>query len=163
MLTSRPIGLRITRLRDGDTRTVQRVFAGMSAASAFARFGTGMSSLQPSFAARLATVHPGRQEVLVARVRGRPVGLARWTLGPSGAAEAAIEVVDVWQDAGIGRELVRALAEDARRAGIGWLEAHVDRDNRRVWAWVTRLGAWRAPDGGFVIAVGDLLDAVVVA
>jgi ribosomal protein S18 acetylase RimI-like enzyme len=137
--------LRIRPLRDGDTATVERVFAQLSATSAYQRFGTGVSRLGPRSLLALAAVATDQQGVLVAEVGGRPVGLGRWVRGPyadrPSAAEIALEVADAWQGRGIGRRLVAAVAEDAERSGVESLLAYVDLANGRMTGWLRRLGA----------------------
>ncbi|WP_243060736.1 GNAT family N-acetyltransferase [Nocardioides sp. SR21] len=151
-------GLSISGLRDGDTWTVQHVFAGLSLASAFARFGTGMTRLPPRSARALATITPGRQQVLVARLAGRPIGLARWTRRDLGPAEVALEVADAWHGAGVGRALLASLVRDAAHAGVPHLHAYVVPGNERVLAWLARLGARRlGPEDGYVLGVEELL------
>jgi GNAT superfamily N-acetyltransferase len=141
--------LRIRPLRDGDTTTVERVFAQLSVTSAYQRFGTGVTRLSRRTLAALASVGAD-QGVLVAEVDGRPVGLGRWVRGPRndqdsadgpGTAEIALEVADAWHGRGIGRRLVAAVALDAERSGIESLRAYVDLANGRMTGWLRRLGA----------------------
>ncbi|HYN65485.1 MAG TPA: GNAT family N-acetyltransferase [Ornithinibacter sp.] len=143
----------IRPLLGGDTETVHRVFAQLSARSAFLRFHTGLPRLSPVMVGRLAAVVPGQHEVLVAEHEGRPVGLARWIrdVGDPTAVEVAVEVADAVQGRGIGGHLLRAALSSARSAGATTLLAHVHPDNVPVVAWLTRLGADRplGPDEPF--------------
>ena len=143
----------IRALRRGDTETVHRVFAQLSARSAFLRFHTGLPRLSPVMAGRLADVVPGRHEVLVAEHEGRPVGLARWIRDPRdpGAVEVAVEVADAVQRQGVGGHLLRAALASARAAGASEVLAHVHPENGPVVAWLLRLGARRplGPDEPF--------------
>jgi len=143
----------IRALRRGDTETVNRVFAQLSARSAFLRFHTGLPRLSPAMAARLADVVPGRHEVVVAEHEGRPVGLARWIRDPQdpGAVEVAVEVADAVQRQGLGGHLLRAALASAAAAGASEVIAHVHPENGPVVAWLLRLGARRplGPDEPF--------------
>ncbi len=157
--TSRPAaaGLATTPtirpLRHGETGTVHRVFAQLSARSVFLRFHTGLPQLTPAMAARLAAVEPGQHEVLVAEQRGRPVGLARWIRDGADptAVEVAVEVADEVHRHGIGGRLLRHCVASAHAAGATVLLAHVHPDNRPVVDWLVRLGAERpvGPDEPF--------------
>ncbi|WP_245617082.1 GNAT family N-acetyltransferase [Knoellia subterranea] len=139
--TTRPV--MIDALARGDTRTVHEVFGQLSPASVWLRFHTGMPRLTASMAARLSEVSPGRHEVFVARVDGRPVGLARWIRLADDplAVEVAVEVADCVQGQGIGKRLLERVTHEARSAGAREIHAHVHPDNRPVIAWLRRLGA----------------------
>ena len=136
-------GTTLRALRPGDTGTVHRVFAQLSARSAFLRFHTGLPALTPAMATRLAAVVPGKHEVLVAEHEGQPVALARWIRDPhhATAVEVAVEVADAVQGRGIGGRLLRAVLASAHAAGATEVHAHVHPDNRPVVAWLVRLGA----------------------
>ncbi|HEX6236796.1 MAG TPA: GNAT family N-acetyltransferase [Acidimicrobiales bacterium] len=56
-------------------------------------------------------------------------GTATLALAASGVAEAAVLVEDGWRRRGIGRALVSALTDDARRSGLGAVVAAVHADN----------------------------------
>ncbi len=139
--------LTVERLPAGDTRTVHTVFDQLSSRSVWLRFHTGLPRLTPRMADRLAAVVPGAHEVLVARLDGVAVGLARWHRDPGDhhRADVAVEVADAVQGRGIGRRLLAALVESARAAGIRELTAEVLGDNVRVARWLNRLGAVTMP------------------
>ncbi|CAN7175150.1 N-acetyltransferase family protein [Knoellia sp. LjRoot47] len=142
-MTTTALPLLVHPLSPGDTDTVHAVFAQLSPTSVWLRFHTGMPRLTPAMAARLAAVSPGRHEVMVARVEGRPVGLARWIRDPVDptSVEVAVEVADAAQGQGIGSRLLEETVAAARSAGARCLVAHVHPDNRPVVAWLRRLGA----------------------
>ncbi len=133
----------IHRLEPGDTDTVHAVFAALSAHSVWLRFHTGLPRLTPRMATRLATVCPGRHEVLVARVGGEAVGLARWHRDPGNRrrAEVALEVADAAQGRGVGARLLAELLRSAHASGIREVTAEVLAENVRVRRWLQRLGA----------------------
>lgn len=139
--------LTVERLHPGDTRTVHAVFAQLSSRSVWLRFHTGLPRLTPRMAERLAAVVPGAHGVLVARLGGVPVGLARWHRDPARhhRADVAVEVADAVQGRGVGRRLLAALVESARAEGIRELTAEVLGENVRVVRWLGRLGAVRTP------------------
>lgn len=135
--------LTITALAPGDTATVAEVFAGLSDDSRYLRFHCGMPRLTAGALHYLAAVRPGRHQVVVARLRGRPVGLARWVriADQPSTAELAVEVVDAVHGQGVGRLLLDAALASARRAGIEVAVASVLRSNDRVRRWAARAGA----------------------
>ena len=144
MLATDTTAFRIRALTDGDTPTVESVFAQLSLGSAYHRFGTGLTRLPYRVAAALAAVTPGRQRVFVAEHDEVAVGLARWVRPRGGRreeAEVALEVADAWQGHGAGRLLLEAVARDARSDGAETLLAYVAPGNTRVASWLKRLGA----------------------
>jgi len=131
-------GISVRILRNGDTDTVAAVFDRLSDESRRRRFGGPKPRLSDAELAYLSRVD-ARHHVLVAYVDGdrAPAGLAR--LVRSGrTAEVAFEVVDKHQGRRVGSTLARALAEDARAAGIVELRATVTGDQRRVSALLVR-------------------------
>jgi GNAT superfamily N-acetyltransferase len=51
-----------------------------------------------------------------------------------------VAVDDDWQGRGIGRRLIRELADRARAEGVTRLLAYVGADNRPVLDWIARAG-----------------------
>jgi GNAT superfamily N-acetyltransferase len=97
------------------------VFAGLSARSRYQRFHAGVPRLTAAMARHLAAVDGRRHVAFVAETGpdgSPPVGLARYIVTAPGVADVAVEVVDAWQDLGVGRRLVGALAAHARGHGI---------------------------------------------
>src|SRR5215211_8793253 len=141
-------GIVIRPLRDGDTATVQSVFARLGTESRRRRFGAAKPELPDREAAELARID-GVRHVLVAYVDGdaRPAGIAR-LVRQGDAAEVAFEVADARQGQGIGTALARALADDARAAGIVEFRATVAGENPRAVSILARCarglrGTWR--------------------
>ena len=79
----------------------------------------------------------GDHHVLVAFVKGEPIGLARLVRDGS-AAEVAVEVADEWQGRRVGTLLMERLTADARAAGIESLHAVVGADNSASRALMQR-------------------------
>lgn len=88
-------------------------------------------------------------------------GTATLALGGSGVAEAAVLVEDGWRRRGIGRALVGALTDDARRSGLGAVVAAVHADNVPAVRFVRALspGARAEHHGGGELEVTVALRA----
>lgn len=106
-------GVTLRPLADGDRATVAAVCG---------RVAGGVWRLSDADLAELARVD-ATQHVLVAYLDGdpAPAGIARLTRD-GGVGEMAIVVADPCRRRGIGRVLARALAADARAAGITVVE-----------------------------------------
>ncbi len=139
--------LRIRRMRRGDSVPLLAVFAGLSPASRELRYQTPTPRLRPGAVRALTDLDPHRHVALLATVRGRPVGIARWARDRThpGDAEIAVEVVDDLQGVGIGSALLREAARLAADAGITHLLASMSESNHRARHWARSLGA-RASD-----------------
>lgn len=73
---------------------------------------------------------------------GTGVAIARYVVDPDGrAAEIAVAVVDAHQHRGIGRALLRRLAEIAAARGIATFHATVLAENRAMLALIERIAA----------------------
>jgi GNAT superfamily N-acetyltransferase len=107
----------------GKYDVLDTVVAGLSPTS---RFHSGLTRLTPRARERL----DGRDHVAVAAFVGTdPVGIARLIALGDGRAELAVEVVDALQRRGIGRRLVRAVANLGRAAGMRMVLADVLAEN----------------------------------
>src|SRR3954454_22494222 len=111
-------GVVIRPLRNADAETVVAVFKRLGPESRRRRFGGAKTHLSRVELELLARVDAGHH-VLVAYAAGdpQPAGLGRLVRDGS-AAEVAFEVADKHHGRGIGTALARALAADARAAGI---------------------------------------------
>ena len=90
------------------------------------------------------------------------------SLEPAGpdTAEIAVVVADAWQRHGVGRALVRAAIDWARRNGIAHLVASMRTTNGAIAGLVRGVGVpvrFGDPDGGVVDAVMDLEVALPLA
>ena len=87
---------------------------------------------------------------------GRPqfIGVARYGRNPDGeSAEFAIAVNDAWQRRGVAAQLMQALADYAKRHGIGRFEGEVLAANERMLdlcRWL-KFDLQRSPEGGHVM------------
>jgi len=136
-------GIVVRPLRNGETEVVQSVFDRLGPQSRLFRFGGVKNVLTQSDLELLSRVD-GRHHVLVAYAESEPIGIARLVRNGTGA-EVAIEVVDDWQQRGVGRILMTRLAEDARAAGIDRLEATVDPENIPTRKLLRRIGVTLVP------------------
>jgi predicted MFS family arabinose efflux permease/ribosomal protein S18 acetylase RimI-like enzyme len=132
-------GLLVRPLRNGDVETVQAVFERLGGGSRRMRFNGPKPHLTADELRQLATVDASRH-ALVAYVEGdeRPVAIARLVREGS-TAEIAFEVVDAWQQRGIGSALAAELVADARAAGVTEVTALVASDNRAAVALLRRI------------------------
>jgi GNAT superfamily N-acetyltransferase len=144
-------GVTLHPLVRGDTRTVQRVFDGLSPRSRQTRFLAGITYLAPSMAEHLADVDQDAHGVWVAYVSGAPVGMGRYVrLADPTQAEIALEVIDAYQGLGLGRLLVDVVGAAAADVGITSLTWLMDETNRPVRRLASALGGTFSHDAGVV-------------
>jgi|GEM_PF-1654615 GNAT superfamily N-acetyltransferase len=151
-------GVTIRPLRDGDTVTVEALFARLGDGSRARRFCGAKPRLSDAELAALARVD-ATHHVLVAYVDGdpAPAGIARLVRIGRGA-EIAFAVADDHQGRGVGSVLGRELAADARAAGLTELVATVCGDNEPVVSLLHRLARsvdvrWRGGEREFVLSL----------
>lgn len=136
-------GVTIRPLRNGETAVVQAVFDRLGARSRLLRFGGAKTVLTAYDLEHLARVDESHH-VLVAVVKGQPVGIAR-LVRDGDSAEVAVEVADEWQGRRVGTLLMERLSADARAAGIARLHAVVDADNTASRALMRRASVQVSP------------------
>ena len=115
----------------------------MSEESLYKRFMTPVARLTESQLRYLLEVDHRDHEALLAvdEDSGEAVGVARFIrLDRPEVAEAAIIVVDSWQGSGLGKAMLRMLAEAARDVGVERFEASVLTDNVPMLALLDSLG-----------------------
>jgi GNAT superfamily N-acetyltransferase len=134
-------------LKPTDRDLVATVVARLSADSRMRRFFRSVPELSERELAYLTDVDHHDHEALGALdpATGEPVGVARYLRLHPGAdtAEAAIAVVDAWQNRGVGRVLLERLALRAREEGVVRFHALVQADNPRALHLFGELGATR--------------------
>jgi RimJ/RimL family protein N-acetyltransferase len=145
----------------GDGPVLDAVFAGLSPRSRYLRFHGAVPHLTTPMRAALTAVD-GRRHVAVGAFAGdEAVGIARlvpYRDGPPGRVELAVEVVDAWQDRGIGTRLVRAVVELGRSVGHTEVVAEVLAANVAVRALLSATFGhlvW-SPDGPEITYSGAL-------
>jgi GNAT superfamily N-acetyltransferase len=144
-----------------DRERLAEAFSELSENTRRRRFGGLASRLTARELDRLTDVDHHAHEALaaVAPDGGRIVGVARYIALPDPrAAEVAVAVDDEWQGRGLGRRLMRRLAERARDEGITRLFAYVGPDNRPVLGWIARAGGVVTAHDGDAIAYTIPLD-----
>jgi len=130
----RPLGrapdATLRELGRGDVDVLDAVFAGLSDHSRYLRFHGATPRLTRAVRTKLAAVD-GRRHIAVAAFGpdGAPIGIARLISLGLRDAELAIEVVDAWQGRGLGRRLLRAVADRGREEGYSRLVADVLSEN----------------------------------
>lgn len=98
--------------------------AGLSKESIYLRFFTAHQRLTPDELHRFTHVDGRDRVALVATVRDRMIGVARYDrMGASAAAEVAFVVADAYQGRGVATLLLELLAAEARSVGIAEFEA----------------------------------------
>lgn len=132
----------------GEYDALGAVFDGMSRASRYSRYLTGLGGMPASMARALADVDGSRHVAWLASVDGEPVGIGRWFRTAPETAELAFEVVDRHHERGIGTVLVDVLTTVAAVSGIQRLEATVLPTNEPSLRLLARVGlAFRVEDG----------------
>lgn len=132
-----------------DAEAEQRFFSALSPRSRYRRLLLGARSLPEPTLHALISVDQAWHVALVALADEGVSGVqesqiiadARYARQDDGcAAEFAIVVADGWQRQGLGRRLMRQLAEHARQAGVRQLFGHVLYDNLPMQQLVLALG-----------------------
>ena len=126
------VSIRIASPEDGES--LRAMFSRVSSETIYRRFHMPYQEVPERMLALMLGVeehHDG--ETLVAIANGEIVGHAMYVkLGVSGEAEMAIVVEDRWQSKGVGKLLLRELAEKARSRGVENLVGTVLMENRRM-------------------------------
>lgn len=139
---------------DQAASAVEEVFEAMSPEARFHRYLQATPRLRPGMVAALTSLDPDRHRAVVARVDGRPIGLARVVRDATGSVELAVEVADRYAGRGIGAQLTRRALELAADWDVDHAELLVHPENHRAVRLFRRLGArFRYEDG---VLVGSL-------
>jgi RimJ/RimL family protein N-acetyltransferase len=130
--TPDPDRVTVRELRPDEGALLDTVMAGMSANSRYLRFHTPISELTPRLRHALLDVDGFDHLALVAEAEpGGAVGIARILRNRRrrDEGEIAVAVVDAWHRRGVGRHLVTAVTEHARRHGVRRITARVLPEN----------------------------------
>ncbi|MDN5797061.1 MAG: GNAT family N-acetyltransferase [Intrasporangium sp.] len=140
----RRLPLRVRQIRPDDGRLVAEIFAGLGLASRFSRYLTGKPRLSAAELRYFTEVDHRDHEALIAvtRNRGEAIGVARYVRDRQHPthAEVAIEVVDDWQNRGVGSLLAARLSARAKHEGISHITALMTADNVRSRRLLERIG-----------------------
>jgi GNAT superfamily N-acetyltransferase len=105
-------------LRTADARRLRRMYERTSDETRYRRFMVALPRIPERSLAFLTSMGDGDRSVLIARHHGRIVGEARYHRTGPCEAEIAVIVEDAWQGRGIGRAMMRRLADRAHAEGI---------------------------------------------
>lgn len=133
----------VAPLHPDDRRRYLSGISNMSEESLYKRFMTPIARLTESQLRYLLEVDHRDHEALLAidEDSGEAVGVARFIrLERPHVAEAAIIVVDSWQGSGLGKAMLRMLAQAACEVGVTSFEANVLYDNAPMLALLDSLG-----------------------
>ena len=134
----------LRQLTPADAARVQAFVRGLSSRSRYERFFAPVAELSPR---QLERITAGAGLSLGAfDAAGRLVGLAEYASCGDADAEFAIVVADEYQGQGLGAELVGALLEHAKRAGIVRFAGVTHTRNRAMRVLARRLGFGVQPD-----------------
>ncbi|WP_158545917.1 GNAT family N-acetyltransferase [Blastococcus sp. TF02A-30] len=137
-----------------------RLWDRLSPETVYRRFHAPIRRPGPAAVRHLVDVDHDLREALVAVVGDDVVGVARYDRSPGDPARAEVAVVveDGWQGAGVGRQLLRALAERAAARGVTTVTADVQPDNAPALALAARLlpGTTTTDDAGVVTVTSPL-------
>jgi acetyltransferase len=151
-------GLTIRPLRNGDSATVEALFARLGERSRTQRFCGAKPRLTERELHALARIDQNRHALVGYVDRDQaPAAIAR-LFRDGNRAEIAIEVADVYQGRGLGSVLGYELAADARAAGITELVGTVCGDNPPMVSILRRIGqsldvTWSGGEREFVVAL----------
>jgi GNAT superfamily N-acetyltransferase len=142
-------GGQVVQLRNawpGDSTLVVRMFFRLSPSTIYYRLFVPAPQT-PEWAARfaaLAVPSEADRVAMVALLDGEVVGFANYadTSKCPHEAELALVVEDTWQRQGIGRALLTALVEEARRQDVEVFNAIVMGENSRALRFLTRFFPW---------------------
>jgi acetyltransferase len=130
-------------IRPEDAALESAFVAGLAPQTRRLRFASPLPGLTPEMLARFTQIDYDREMALLALAGGGGpmVAVARYVRLPDGgSAEFAIVVADEWQNRGVGRALLRRLAQVARERGVARLVGQVLAANRAMVELCTRLG-----------------------
>ena len=116
--SSNGLEVRIRAVSPGDENGLREMLSRLSGETIYKRFHLPMPRVPERALAYLTDVDHHDMESLVAQVGEEIVGQAMYARQGANEAEMAIVVEDRWQSRGIGRLLLRRLAEEAGRRGI---------------------------------------------
>jgi GNAT superfamily N-acetyltransferase len=131
-----PADVRLRRTCADDATGLTTMLTGLSPASSFFRFLTGLGRPSDRLVARLLHRDPTHGGWL-ALVGDAPVGHVMWALADD-VVELGAVVTDAWQRRGIGRWLVQAALAEAAVAGAVTTRLDVHLENRAVVAMLRR-------------------------
>jgi GNAT superfamily N-acetyltransferase len=133
-----------------DSEGLRQMFSRSSAETIRRRFHMPFPQVPEWMLVLLMDADGTDKEFLVAVADGKIVGHAMYAMLGRSEAEMAIVVEDGWQYRGVGKALLRELADDARRRGVETFVGSVLPDNRPMLGLIGAMfaGSRRAFDDG---------------
>jgi GNAT superfamily N-acetyltransferase len=123
----------VREIQKDDVERLRRLFYRLSAETVYWRFFTPVQDPPEEVLEHLALVDHQLREAIVAQIDEEVVGVARYDRAAgTHEADTAILVEDTWQGRGLGKELLRRLAEVAARRGIRTFTALILGENLRA-------------------------------
>jgi GNAT superfamily N-acetyltransferase len=146
-----PVSIRVATPLDGEG--LRGMFSRSSAETIHRRFHTPFPQVPEWMLALLLDEDRTDKEFLVAVADGEVVGHAMYAMLGNGEAEMAVVVEDGWQSRGVGKALLRELADDAGRRGVETFVGSVLPDNRPMLGLIGAMfaGSKRAFDDGALL------------
>lgn len=156
--SGQPVAVR--HLRPGEAAILVEIFEHMGSESRYRRFHQTLDNVKMKQvwdeAEKIAEANPRDNNCLIAFIDDpaedeRPIAAARYVGLNAFEAETAISVADAWQRQGLGTQLMRLLAEEAREAGFRRLVATIQNENEGIWRVFDRLPyqVTRTPEGTY--------------
>ena len=134
--------IHVRRLQSDDAPLLVDIFEHMTSDSRYRRYHQSLDHVSAGRiqqeALQIAQADPGKNRCLIAftDLPGQsavPIGAVRFVQTSPQKAEVAISIRDDFQNMGIGTQLMRLLAEEARALGFSWLTADIQNDNLAIW------------------------------
>ncbi|GAA3098159.1 hypothetical protein GCM10010464_72100 [Pseudonocardia yunnanensis] len=128
----------VRKARDRDGESVGRFLVGLSSANRYQRFlSSGISYVSPALIREMVTVTPS-QLALLALDGDTVVGHVMAVRSGERAVDLGIVVAEAYQHRGIGRRLVRELADTIAAFGVTEVRCDVLSENYFVLGWLRR-------------------------
>jgi RimJ/RimL family protein N-acetyltransferase len=120
----------LREIEPSDAPALVRFHGRLSPESIRMRYFSAHPHLSAIETARLTTVDHRDRQAFVAAVDDEIVGVGRYERTTADSAEVAFVIEDAWQGRGLGKQLLRCLAEHARACGFRRLTASTLAHNR---------------------------------
>jgi acetyltransferase len=143
--------LRLRPIRHDDDALEEAFVRGLSTETAYHRMLSGGVKVTPEWIRSLTHVDYRRHMALVVTTgtgaTERFVGVGRYVADPATCrAEFALVIADAWQRHGIGRRLLDALLDQARKAGVREMDGIVLASNKPMLALARSAGFTIEPE-----------------
>jgi acetyltransferase len=137
--------LLVRPIRSEDVALEDAFVSNLSLESRVFRFMHALSRLTPELMMRFTQLDYDRDLALLALRADGPreevLGIARYSADSDArGCEFAVAVADAWQKRGVGTVLMGALIQAAREQHLRSMHGDVLADNRKMLAWIARLG-----------------------